>query len=275
MIASSTGDSWLNSETRPIVPNTADRASSSGRPAATSEPKATMRISSVTGSDSVSAFLKSSSKTSPSALPALASPNCSMRRSGFARCAAATAASGASTRSSVTSKSPASWKETSAERPSFAIWPALPAAKGDWTWVTCSVFVRRRSTSATAALNAASRVVASPRDCTRTVSSAWRGKWSNIALSARPASPGPFSCQTKVFRPAAPPPTAAMATKASQPKMAILRCAALQRPARAAKFRGGGVCMNATVSPTRPVRHGDAPWTEVRLAPTTGRCDPY
>ena len=79
------------------------------------------------GSDSVSAFLKSFSKTSPSALPALASPNCSMRRSGLAACAAATAASGASTRSSVTSKSPASWKLTSTERPSGEIWPALPA----------------------------------------------------------------------------------------------------------------------------------------------------
>ena len=171
MIDSSTGVAWLSSETRPIVPKTADRASSSGSPAATSEPNATIRISSVIGSDSVSAFLKSFSKTSPSALPALASPNCSMRRSGLAACAAATAASGASTRSSVTSKSPASWKLTSTERPSGEIWPALPASYGDLMCATCAVRRRRCSTSATADLKAASRALAL-RDWTSTVSSA-------------------------------------------------------------------------------------------------------
>ncbi len=107
-IASSTGTAWLSSEVSPIVPATADSASANGTPAATSEPNATMRMSSVIGSDSVSAFLKSSSKSLLSALPALASPNCSMRRSGCAPCAAATAFSGPSTRFSAASNSPAS-----------------------------------------------------------------------------------------------------------------------------------------------------------------------
>jgi len=67
-------------------------------PAATSAPKATIRMISVIGSDSVRAFAKSSLKLLFSALFALASPACSIRRSGCARCAAAVAASDGPTR---------------------------------------------------------------------------------------------------------------------------------------------------------------------------------
>jgi hypothetical protein len=59
----------------PSAAITADRPSSSGTPAATSAPKAKTRITSVIGSDSVSAFLKSSEKAFESALDALAMPN--------------------------------------------------------------------------------------------------------------------------------------------------------------------------------------------------------
>ena len=91
-------------------------------PAATSAPKASTRITSVIGSEVTSAFLKSSSNFFEIALSALASPNCSMRSSGFARWAAAVAASVASTRSLASSSSfAASSKLTSAERPSFEI----------------------------------------------------------------------------------------------------------------------------------------------------------
>ena len=62
-----------------------------------------------------------------------ASPNCSMRSSGCAFCAAAVAASEASTRSSDWSTSPGTLKVTSAERPSLEIWPSLPLANGDST----------------------------------------------------------------------------------------------------------------------------------------------
>ncbi len=75
LIISSIGMIWLGSATRPSVAITAVNPSSSGMPAATSAPKATTRITSVIGSDSVSAFLKSSSNALDSALLALASPN--------------------------------------------------------------------------------------------------------------------------------------------------------------------------------------------------------
>jgi hypothetical protein len=57
-------------------------ASSTGIPAATSAPNAKIRISSVIGSDSVRALAKSSPKLLFSALSALASPACSIRRLG-------------------------------------------------------------------------------------------------------------------------------------------------------------------------------------------------
>ncbi len=98
---------------------TAVIASSSGIPAATSAPKASTRITSVIGSEVTSAFWKSSSNFLLSALPALASPNCSIRSLGLAFCAAAVLSSVASTRSLASSSSLAvSSKLTSAERPS-------------------------------------------------------------------------------------------------------------------------------------------------------------
>ena len=110
------------------MPITAVSASSSGSPAATSEPKARMRITSVIGSDSTSAFWKSSSNAADNALSALASPNCSTRRSGCAAWAALVAASVAPTRSLATSSSPWSLKVTSAALPSRDSWPSLPFA---------------------------------------------------------------------------------------------------------------------------------------------------
>ena len=115
---------------------TAVIASTSGRPAATSAPNATSRMSSVIGSDSVSARLKSSSKAFDSALSALAEPNCSMRSSGCACCVAAVVASDGSMRSATWSSSPGTLNDTTAERPSCEIWPSLPRCSGDWTSVT-------------------------------------------------------------------------------------------------------------------------------------------
>ena len=80
------------------------------------------------GSERYSAFLKSFSNAAESALSALASPNCSIRSSGCAFCAAAVAASVASTRSFATSSSPWSLKVTSAALPSRESWPSLPLA---------------------------------------------------------------------------------------------------------------------------------------------------
>ena len=72
---SSIGTIWLGSATRPSVAITALNPSSSGMPAATRAPKATTRMISVIGSESFSAFLKSSAKDFDSALFALAPPN--------------------------------------------------------------------------------------------------------------------------------------------------------------------------------------------------------
>ena len=58
------------------------------------------------------------------------------------------------------------------------------------------------------------------------------GKLSSWIFCARPDSPGRV-CST-FFVPRLPPIMYAAITKASHPKMAILRCWALQRPARAA-----------------------------------------
>ena len=80
----STGTTWLRTPTRPSAAATAEIARSSGTPAAARAPKAKTRITSVIGSESVSALRRSSSKAFDRALSVLASPNCSTRRSGLA-----------------------------------------------------------------------------------------------------------------------------------------------------------------------------------------------
>jgi hypothetical protein len=121
-IVSSMGTSWLGSATRPSVAATAERPSSSGMPAATSAPKATTRMARVIGMESVSAFLKSSSKDCESALLELASPNCPTKTPRFWAATRSTAATTGPTASSVCSSSPRSSKFTRAERPSREIW---------------------------------------------------------------------------------------------------------------------------------------------------------
>src|SRR5262249_22609260 len=71
---------------------------------------------------------------------------------------------------------------------------------------------------------------------TSTVSLALSGNAWLIVLSARPDSPTPDWLFFSVLVPIEPPMKVARMTKASQPKIAVLRWAALQRPARAARF---------------------------------------
>ena len=127
------------------------------------------------GSELVSARLKSLEKEAESALSALASPNCSIRSPGCARCAAAVAASVASTRFSESFLSPGILNVTSAERPSFESWPRLPAASGDSTSVTCGARCRRAVTSSTAAVNVRSPMRTPPLPWTSTCSEASSG----------------------------------------------------------------------------------------------------
>jgi hypothetical protein len=57
-------------------------------------------------------------------------------------------------------------------------------------------------------------------------------------MSAAREEPLPISAPVSELVPTIPPPTVAAMTKASHPRIAILRCCALQRPARAAMFVG-------------------------------------
>jgi hypothetical protein len=175
-----------------MVAATAVMPSSSGTPAATSAPNATMRMISVIGSERTSAFLKSSSNAFEIALSALASPNWPTNTCGFAFWAAAVAASVESTRASVTSSSPGISNVTSADRPSSESLPSLPLASGDSTLSTPLVASRRDTVSSTAAVNSASPILTEPLPWTRTCSSAEsRKSAAAIALSAALDSPLP------------------------------------------------------------------------------------
>ena len=114
---------WLIGPSRPIAAATAVIARTSGTKAASSAPKARIRITSVIGSEVNSALRKSSSKAFESALSALPSPNCSIRKLGCCFASELTASSDGSTLSA--GLSPGSSKVTSAERPSSESWPAL------------------------------------------------------------------------------------------------------------------------------------------------------
>jgi hypothetical protein len=107
LIDSETGQIWLSGPISPNVAPTAVSASSSGSPAATSVPNAIARMINVTGSDVTSAFWKSFLSTSSSnSFSMLALPYASMKKSGCACAASSIAATGASTRSAVSSASP-------------------------------------------------------------------------------------------------------------------------------------------------------------------------
>ena len=165
--------------------------SSSGMPAATIAPKAISRTASVTGSDVHSARRKSELIASQIALFALASPNCSMRTVGCARCAAAAAATAALTLSRACCSSPATRNVTSAERPSRE---SVPAGPGATRSRTCGVTRSRATTSRVASLNAGSVARTLPRPCTRTCSCEAFGKSAaSYARNARPDSPLPIS----------------------------------------------------------------------------------
>ena len=107
---------------------TADSASSRGTPAATIAPKARTRISIVIGSDSVSAFLKSSLKAWSDGLLALASPNCADDDARVLGLHAVDGGHDGSIAFDVWASSPRTSNVTSAERPSCEIWSALPWA---------------------------------------------------------------------------------------------------------------------------------------------------
>ena len=189
MMDSSTGAIWLIGPIRLMAAATAVTASSSGTKAASSAPKARMRMIRVIGREVTSAFWKSSSKAWLSAFSALASPNSSMRKPACWRSSFATVARAGSTLSSASS--PGSSKVTSADLPSSDREPWLPFAYGFWTFWTFLVFSSRATVVSTTSRNCASPLRAPFWLWIRTLSPDFSGKWSDTALSALPDSPMP------------------------------------------------------------------------------------
>ena len=121
--------------------------------------------------------------------------------------------------------------------------PALPdltgvlGSSGDRMFVTTSSAETLATTSSTAAAKAGSLMV-SESLWTRTLSPAG---WSNSSwrsLSTRPDSPTPDVACSILVVPLRMPAANATTTNASQPKMAVFRCCALQRPIRPARLVG-------------------------------------
>ena len=191
----------------------------------------------MTGSDSVSAFARSLSKTSMSSFSELAEPNCSMVKSGWAFCIAAVVASVASTRVLVCAAVPGTSKETCTECLSGEIRP-LPAclAYGLFSLFASGSASMRFSRSRTTARYSGSFAFSvllwmSTISPAPVVDSGKASSWIGLA---RPESPVAFCSMVWVPVPNGPPRMKAAMTTASQPKIAVLRCWALQRPARAA-----------------------------------------
>ena len=184
---------------------------SAGCPAATSAPKTTIRISSVSGSESISAFLKSSPSVSSSALSIAAPPTSSIRRSGDARPALATAASIGSTRSSAVSRSPSIVNVASAARWSGdSFTPESGPAPGD----VRELAGRRRRVRAVRRRATARRRRGGGSAPARSAGSSGKSARS-ITRSAAPESPLPPSLESMTV-PLARPPARQATTKRNQ-----------------------------------------------------------
>ena len=153
----SIGEIWLGSATSASAAITQETASSSGTPAATSEPNATTRISSVSGREISSAFARSLVKVSLSSLLELTLPNCSTSRSGLAAWTEPIASSAGSSRSLASRSSPVISKSINTVRPSSDTDPA--PSSGDSTFSTYSARASRSLTCSIAVANSGSSIV--------------------------------------------------------------------------------------------------------------------
>ena len=189
----------------------------------------------------------SSASLSAKALAEDASPYCSMASAGWRLATAAVASSTGPTRSSAVLGSPVRSNWTSAECLSLEI-------SGLVTLVTIFCLETVLVTSATAALNAGSLALALLL-WTSTISPDFSGKPASSRITAAWRL-SPFS-DWESFGSTWPsdwPTMKTMTMNASQPKMAVLRCRALQCPARAAMPLGLGV-------KTIPLQRGSWSWT--------------
>ena len=188
------------------------------------------------GSDSVRAFAKSSLKHLFSAFVALASPACSIRTSGWARCAAAVADSDCPTRLSASVDLPLISKPTSTEWPSRAISPRWPARqrRADVLHAVKPAEAGRRRPApqlGTAGLEP-SACCSGPAPARPRAAGTGRAGPAARGLTRR-CRCRPAGC---AWSRSLPPSAIAATTNASQPRMAARRCRALQLPARAARF---------------------------------------
>src|SRR3954447_19062936 len=232
-------------------------------------------------------FLPSLASWAAIALVAEVRPNCSTRTPGFAVCAAATAASGRSMIFSACSSVPGSVKFTTTERPSLeTVLTRSFAFRGLSISVMPRIAERRPTTSFTAAV-----IWGSPEllPWMSTCSEALSGNPAALTImSPRLASPLPAADSSSSLSPTRPPMTVASTTNKIQPRMAVLRCCALHRPAVAARLRdcirtcapskgGGGGLAPAFQAPgpgggEQPgVREGDWYQARVRGGPTHPR----
>ena len=230
---SSIGNTWLGMATRPRVAMTPEMASSTGTPAATRAPKARIRMMSVTGRDSVSAFFRSLPTASSICDPTLASPNSSMRSCGLAFCTLLTAASTGSMRSPALSALPLMSNFTRAECSSLETRPAPSGSPAADTFSTTGTADTADLMLWIAAVNAGSSAL---RVALWISTSSWAGvgKCRSSACSAAPDCPLNSSALESLFVPTMPPITTARTTNASQPASTDFLCRALQLPIRAA-----------------------------------------
>src|SRR3954452_3664633 len=181
-------------------------------------------------------FLPSLESWAAIALVAEVRPNCSTRTPGCAFCAADTAASGRSMICSACSSVPGSVKFTTTERPSReTVFTRSIAFSGLSISEMPRIAERRPTTSFTAAVTSGSPELL---PWMSTCSDALSGNPAALTImSPRLASPLPAADSSSSLSPTRPPMTVASTTNKTQPRMAVLRCCALHRPALAARLR--------------------------------------
>ena len=240
--ASCAGTRWEVRADSPIADATADRARSTGTPAAISAPKATSRITSVTGRLNTSARWKSLPTVAASPLWMDASPTSSMRSAGWSCCTAAVVSSSGCTRSADVSGSPAIVTDTMSVVPS-----------GDGTGpstVDTPDSARMRLTASSAAVFACVTSSVPERELTSTRSTdGCTGKCPDLIIcSARLVSPAlPLSVAFVV--PTNPPMAIDATTNSVHSAIARHGWVALQRAIRTVS----GLRSTSVVSSSRPV----------------------
>ena len=143
--------------------------------------------------------------------------------------------------------------------------PVLPAMSGLSMSVTPLIRSRRLARSLAAAVTRGSPALIDPLPWTRTCSPVCSGKSAASAImSPRLDSPLPEAESLSWFVPTLPPTMVARTTNRIHPRMADLRCCALQRPALAAMLRdglmwtpcGGSVACMQPPGPSRRTHQG-------------------